>query len=112
MFWVLDGCYGSTLLNTIVIVGLFAVCYSGLKPWITTINTKAKMPSVPIQKNPVVEERSRTHREKKKIVLTYLQPVAALFSIAQQFSINSKLLQTSVFDLPRYLPSVLAANAF
>lgn len=44
--------------------------------------------------------------------LTFLQSRAGSVSTAQQFSINSKLLQTSIFDPFLHLLCVLAANVF
>lgn len=55
---------------------------------------------------------TRRGHAQKKHVLTSSQSQAALVGTVQQFSINGKLLQTSVFDHFLHLLCVLVANAF
>lgn len=87
-------------------------CVSVIRVFKTTKNSNkypSKTPPKAHRNNGLYEERSCT--DKKKMSWLFRQSRAASFGTAQQFSINSKLLQTSVFDPFLHPLCVLAVNA-
>ncbi len=49
VFWVLDSCYCSSAMHSIITTGMLSVCYSGFKPWRTAIKYWSKIPSMAIE---------------------------------------------------------------
>lgn len=87
-------------------------CVSVIRVFKTTKNSNkypSKTPPKPIE---IMDCMRRGHALiKKKMSWLFRQSRAASFGTAQQFSINSKLLQTSVFDPFLHPLCVLAVNA-